>query len=120
MNSAEFVAKYGKIYQKYLAKEKNEDYEINFSQLEKFADIMNFFKDILPLNGGKIEEVHLVPKEVRGDLIAKFLVLDLYFDQIQRFCDVMRGASTLSIDSTTDGNVCISISVNNVYRKKVK
>ena len=120
MNSVDFVAKYGKIYLKYLENERNEDYEINYEQLGKFADIMNFYKDLIAEIGGKVDEVELEPKIVSGGLTVSFVVFDIVSHQIERFCDVMRHASAITIDTTADSRVCISITVPNVFRRKGK
>lgn len=114
MTNDEYVARLGVLYGKILSLRKDEDYVINQPQMDKLVQVLDFFIDEAKRQDGKIEPVRLTPREEHSGVTATFLVFDIYGDTIQRFCDVMRHTSAITIDSCEEG-ICISCTVPEVF-----
>lgn len=117
MTDSEFVTKLSKLYQVVLSLRKDEDFEVNQDQMDKLVQLYRFFLDRADELDGKVEQLRLVPKEEHSGVTATFLVFDIVGENIQKFCDVMRYCSAISIDTCKDG-VCISCTVPNVFVKR--
>lgn len=118
MTNEEYVRRLGILYNKVLSLRKDSDYIVNQPQMEKLVAVLEFFLDMADELEGKVEPVQLSPKEEHGGVTATFLVFDLYGDKIPRFCDVMRGCSAIGIDANTNGEVCISCTIPEVFVHK--
>ena len=105
-------------YNEYVDALDNSDYEINKPQMAKLIELYDFFVDALKNTSGKVELHTPVPKKLHGGIDIYCRLFYIYFDDIQRFSNVMKGASAVSIDAMTDGTVNISITVPNVYKHK--
>lgn len=117
MTNEEYVARLGILYNKIMSLRKDSDYVVNQSQMDKLVQVLEFFIDEAKKQDGTIEPIRLVPREEHGGVTATFLVFDIYGDTVQRFCDVMRHTSAITIDSCTDG-ICISCTVPEVFVHK--
>jgi hypothetical protein len=115
MTNEEYVKRIGQLYDKILSLRNDDDYAINQPQMDKLLDVLNFFLDVAEKNDGKVEPVQLVPKAEHGGVTATFVVFDIFGDDIQRYCDVMRHTSAITIDSTNEGSICISVTVPEVF-----
>lgn len=118
MTNEEYVRRLGTLYSKVLDLRKDSDYIVNQSQMDKLVAVLEFFLDTAKALDGKVEPVRLKPREEHGGVTATFLVFDLFDDKVVRFCDVMKACSAITIDATTDGEVCISCTVPNVFIHK--
>lgn len=118
MTDEEYVRILGKFMQMTFDMRDNKDYTVNPPQMDKFLDIIAFFQEIIDELGGEFEEITATPKEESGGLTASFVVLNVMFDKIERFCDVMRYSSGFCIDTTLDGKTRISLSVPHVFVRK--
>ena len=118
MTNEEYVKRLGEMYNKIVALRTNDDYVVNHEQMEKLADVMGFFTDMSQKQNGEIEPIALSPKEEHGGVTAKFLVFDVYGEDLKRFCEVLQKTSAMSIDSEESGRVCISVTVPNVFVPK--
>lgn len=119
LSDEEFAKEFGKLYVEMMNEENNDDYLVNEPQMDKFLDILKFFKDFVNKeHDEKIMPVKLEPREERGDLSVKFRVFHIYGEDIQKFCDVMRGASVFGFDADKDGNIMFDITVPNVFKHK--
>lgn len=105
-------------YNNYVDALDNSDYEINKPQMAKLINLYDFFVKALENTSGKVELHTPVPKKLHGGLDIYCRLFYIYFDDIVKFSEVMRGASAVSIDAMTDGTVNISITVPNVYKHK--
>lgn len=117
MTSEEYLARLGVLYQKLMSIRKDDDYVINQKQADRLVAIMNFFMDTAKKIGGKVEPLKLVPHEEHGGVTASFLVFDIYGEDVQKFCSVMKYASTIGIEPTEEG-ICIDATVPNVFVHK--
>lgn len=114
MTDKEYAERLGKLYEKVLSLRDDDNYVINQPQMDKLIEVLNFFLDAAQKSNGKVEPVGLVPKAEHGGVTATFIVFDIYGEDIQRYCDVMRYTSAITIDGTDDG-ICISVTVPNVF-----
>ncbi len=120
MTNEEYVRRLGKLYEKVLSLRENDDYVINQPQMDKLVEVVDFFLDTARECNGEVEPVKLIPKEEHGDVTATFIVFDIYGDAIQRFCDVIKHTSAITIDVAENDKVCISVTVPNVFVPKNK
>lgn len=117
MTNEEYLARIGTLYNKIMSIRKDSDFIVNQPQMDKLVDVLTFFMDAARDLDGRVEPVKLVPREEHGGVTATFLVFDVYGDGVKRFCDVMRSASAISIDSMDEG-ICISVTIPNVFISK--
>lgn len=118
MTNEEYVRRLGILYNKVLSLRKDSDYIINQPQMEKLVALIEFFMDMANELEGKVEPVQLQPKEEHGGVTATFLVFDLYGEKVLRFCNVMKECSAITIDTTIQGEVCISCTIPDVFVHK--
>lgn len=114
MTNEEYVKRLGQLYDKILSLRDDDDYAINQPQMDKLIEVLNFFLDAAQKCDGKVEPVKLTPKTEHGGVTATFVVFDIYGEDVQRYCDVMRYTSAITIDSTEEG-ICISVTVPEVF-----
>ena len=114
----DFLQEVWGIYEKEMASRKLEDYEADPEQMKKLAAVYRFFSENAAKNGGFLDPLRLVPTEVNGGITAYFTVFYIAGDEIARFCEAIKNASALSIDSLDDGTVCISMTIPRVFKHK--
>lgn len=115
MTNEQFVKKFGKEYLITLKNAENKDFEINEIQFQKLINLCNFFKDYINENGGKAENICLNPAEIHSGITAEFTVFDVSGEDLVRFCSVLKDATAFSIDSTSKGKVCLSITIPDIF-----
>lgn len=115
MNNEQFVKKFGKQYLTLLEKAETMHYTVNEVQFEKLINLCNFFQDYIKENGGKAEPINLNPAEIHSGLTVEFVLFNIIGNEIQEFCEAIKGTTALSIDTTTDGKVCISMTVPDIF-----
>lgn len=110
----------GIAYIKELASRKDSDYEVNPSQMEKLVALVQFFRDCTKVLDGEVEPVKLKPVAESGYVTAYFPVFYLHSADVERFSDVIRSCSAISVDVTNrnDGEICISCTIPNVFVRK--
>lgn len=118
MTNEEYVRRMAVLYDKVLSLRKDSDYIVNQPQMDKLIAVLEFFLDSARRLDGKVEPVTLKPREEHGGVTATFLVFDLFNEQVQRFCEVMKACSAITIDTLTSGGVCISCTVPEVFTHK--
>lgn len=111
----EYVERLSKMYAKVLSLKENDDYVINQPQMDKLIETIDFFSNIAKKCDGELEPVNLVPKMECGGVTASFLVFDIIGDDIEDFRKVLGYVSAFTIDATTDGKVCLSITIPKVF-----
>ena len=92
-----------------------DEYQINPQQLQKLVDLIDFFKKAAKDLGGKIESIDIDPAAPPNGITANFVVFDLFGEDVQRFCEVIRHCSAISMDVTINDEVSISCTVPNVF-----
>lgn len=116
MTEDELIIELGKCYNTVMALRENKDFVINRVQLKKLLDAVKFFEEAIKDGDGRIEELRLVPKEETGGFTASFAVMNLYDKAVSELFDVLKDATALSIDSTTDGRIEISTTFPEVFK----
>lgn len=95
-----------------------EDFDINPDQLQKLNNLVEFFKKAAKDLGGKIVSVDLDPLDPPCGVTARFIVFDLFGEDIQRFCDVIRECSAISMDVMDTDEIEISCTIPNIFVQK--
>ena len=117
MSYGDVSKKVWELYEAEMASRNNSDYQVDEEQMRKLIDAYAFFVEIAERDGGKVDPFRLVPKEVNGGVTCYFTVFYLYGKDVQRFCEIVRNMSAISIDSTSDEKVCISFTIPRVFKK---
>lgn len=106
------------LYEEEMSSRDNADYQPNIDQFQKLVDAYVFFTDYASKYGGKVDKVKLIPKKENCGITAYFTLFAPFGDELQRFQEIMQDISAISIDSLTNGDVCISINIPNVFIHK--
>lgn len=101
-----------------LANRNNEDYEVNQPQMDKYTELYRFFIRIAKETHAKIEPIRYAPKEEHGDFVIYFQYFYLFDKDVQDFARVMSYTSAFDISVLTNGSVCMSMKVPNIFKKK--
>ena len=106
------------LYEEEKASRNNEDYEPNYDQMQKFVDTYAFFVDYAKKYGGRVDKVDIVPKKEVCGVTAYFTLFSPFDDELERFKKVIQDISAISIDSLTNGDICISVNIPGCFKKK--
>ena len=101
-----------KMYREVMDSRNDSDYTVNEVQLKKLENAYAFF-----LEHSENVKLDLVPREINGGITAYFTVLYLDGDDLARLSKIVGSMGALSIDSTIDGEVCISFTIPGIFRK---
>ena len=93
-----------------------DDFDIDQVQMDKLNELVAFFRKAAKDLGGKIESVNINPLNPPSCVTANFVVFDLFGADIQKFCDVIRNCSAISMDVTVDDEVSISCTIPGVFK----
>lgn len=118
LSDEEFVLMFAREYLNSVEAERDEDYEINRPQWIKMVEVLDYFYKLSAISNGDVEACEVQPKFMHGGVTATFTVVDLKECDIPEFCEALLKTNAITIDATTDGKVCISVSVPYVYVKK--
>lgn len=118
ISNKEFAKRLSAMANEVLQSVSMDELDLNREQLQKFDDLVNFFESSAVALGGRIDSINITPAFGVGDLTASFIVFDLAGEDIQRFCDVIRNCSAISMDVTADDKICISCTVPNIFTLK--
>lgn len=116
MTDLEFVKQLGEDYASVIENAKKHKYEVNEVQLNKLDEIVKTLQACIKEFGGEIEDLDLSPALLSGGVTANFIVLHLHGDMVKRFADAIREASAITFDATATGEVCISVTVPDVFK----
>ena len=120
LSDEEFLRFVGRVYDDYLDELDDNDFEINRPQWLKMIKVLWYFTELAKKSNGTVEPCEVQPKIQHGGVTAYFTIVDIKADDIPKFCDVLQSTSAITIDATTDGRVCISVSIPHVFVKKTK
>ena len=118
LSNEEYVRRLAVMYNEVMKLRRDEDYVVNQPQMDKLIKLLEFFLDSAKELKGNVEPVELRPREEHGGVTATFLVFDVYGDKVQKFCNVLSACSAVSIDAKTNGEVCISCTIPDVFVHK--
>lgn len=117
MKREEFSYWYG-VYREEIAQRKNKDYVVNEEQMRKFKEAYDFFIGLVDRHHGVVESVDLIPKEEHGGMTCELPLMYLHGTEMQDLSKIISYMSAISIDANTDGVVCVSFTVPNVFVHK--
>ena len=118
LSDEEFCHIFGKKYEELLVEQDDEDYQINPPQWFKMLKVIKFFFDLAKSSNGQVEPCEVCPRVEHGGVTAYFTVLDVRENDIPKFCEALQQTSAITIDATTDGRICLSVSVPYVFVRK--
>jgi len=118
ISDLEFSKRFLAAYRKEMESFNPDDWTIDQAQLQKLHDLIEFFKKAAKDLGGKIDSIDIDPAAPPNGITANFLVFDLFGDEVQQFCDVVRHCSAISMDVTVDDEISISCTVPNIFVRK--
>lgn len=117
---AEFLRQtYGAVLQE-IEKRNDEDYEVNKPQMAKLIRAYQFFKKVADRDHGTVEPFDITPKMEHSGITAYFRVFLMTRDEMKEFAEIVGDMSSLYLDATLEGEVCISFNIPNVFRLKKK
>lgn len=91
----------------------------NPNQMSKYRYAKGFFIKYLRENSGKLE-TYENKSDCNNGLTFTKNIIDLTGLDLWRFANSLRFASALTIDSTMDRQVCVSLTIPEVYTKEEK
>ena len=118
MNDYEFAEWFQNNLEEYLRETSDEDYRPNPPQALAFTTLVCRLKALAQETDGTVEPIHLVPRLGCGDVTAVLPILNLSGKALQKLCHALRYASAVTVDALIDGNICISLTVPDVFIKK--
>ena len=95
-----------------------DDFDVDPVQMQKLNNLVEFFRKAAKDLDGKIVSVDLNPLNPPNGVTTRFIVFDLFGEDIQRFCDVVGNCSAISIDVTDSDEIEISCTIPNVFVQK--
>lgn len=115
----EIIRWFARMYEAEMNRRRNEDFEVNPEQMDKFLELLHFFRDKVDSDfDDGIEPFHMEAKEEHGGFSASFCVFDLCGEEITEFARLISYCSAVSIDVVSDSQVCISLTVPNVFQER--
>lgn len=91
----------------------------NPNQMSKYHYAKGFFIKYLRENNGKLQ-TYENNGDINNGLTFTKNVISLTGIDLWRFANSLRFASALTIDATIDGQVCVSLTIPDVYTKEIK
>lgn len=118
LDDEEWCKALGRAYQNYLDDLNDEDFVMNPPQMEKFARSFKFFKKMAKKFGGKIEPLDISPKAQHGGFTIRIPQLSVRGDEVEEFCEAIKGLSALGFYPICDHMIEISTSISNIFVPK--
>jgi len=121
VSNNEYLKSFGKLYEKVIALRNDDDFLINEPQMVKFFEVYEFFtKAAGETETAKVEPIKLIPREEHGGVTATFVVFDMYGEILEDFKKIVQHLSAMTIDAVNGEEICISVTVPNVFVPKAK
>ena len=118
----EFIGSLARDFFGMIAKRNPDDYEINSTQFERYKNIVEclaILTNKMPGENDAEFECELIPVMESGGITMRAFMLDLTSFDLKMLADVMEYASSpLTLEATTDGRICLSVTVPGVHQKK--
>ena len=96
----------------------DDDYEVDKIQMAKLVRAYQFFSKLAKRDGGRVEPFDITPKMVHSGITAYFRVFYVALSEMEEFKEIVQDMTALTLDTTVDGEVCISFNIPNVFRLK--
>ena len=115
MKGANDMKNLGNEMMKFEKENENKIITENKNQLSKYKYAKGFFINYLRENGGKLK-TYENKQDLHNGLDFTKNVIYLTSIDIWRFANSLRFASALTLDTTIDGQVCVSITIPDTYK----
>lgn len=115
----EIIRMFAQLYQAEMDRRRNDDYEVNPEQMDKFLVLLYYFQNKADgeYDDG-IEPFHLEAKEECGGFNARFCVFDIHGEEVTEFARLISYCSAVSIDASNESQICISMTVPEIFRER--
>lgn len=100
-----------------LAERDDADYNAVIPQAAKVMSAYYFCEQYVREHGGTIDKLKFSPKTEIGGFSVYTYLIDMYGEDLKKFCDLFSGASALTFEALTDGRVCMSCTFPGVFKK---
>lgn len=118
LTDEEEVTALAEFYSQVMSQRNDEDYIVNPLQMNKLLKAALFLDKAAKADGGKLLPIILSPKEEHGYLSAEFTVFHLSGEKAAEFLNILVNASAFTVDTNLDNNVCVSVTIPNVFVRK--
>ena len=118
LTDEEEVTALAEFYSQVMSQRNDEDYIVNPLQMDKLLKAAVFFDKEAKAGGGKLYPIMLSPKEEHGYLSAEFTVFHLSGEKTDEFLNILVNVSAFTVDTNLDNNVCISVTIPDVFVRK--
>lgn len=105
-------------YKDELSKRNPDDYEVNQEQMDKFTSAYSFFFRLAKEDRVSVEPIRFSPTETSGGIIVYTHYLDFCGLELVEFCKVLLNATAIDFMPMTDGRVCISMTIPEIFKPK--
>lgn len=116
-NREELIKELAKKYESVIEQRDDLDFQVNKRNWTKLLTVLDYLSIEAEKLGGKIEPVHIIPKEQHGYVEATFDVFDVYGESLKAFIQTLSLADSFSVESLIDGKIRIGVTINGVYQK---
>lgn len=117
ISDEEFAKRFVAAYEDAMKNIDPDDYTVDPVQVKKLYDLIEFFTQSAKELGGKIESVD-IGLGISNGITANFIVFDLFGDEVERFSDVIRNCSAVTMDVTASKEISISCTIPSIFIPK--
>ena len=91
-------------------------YVIDPENLKRFLQVARILNVIVQDVGGKLVDVDITAQTLHGSISAQIPLLDLYKELLKDFIAMWEMVDVFGVSPTTNGDMVIEVSINNVWR----
>lgn len=92
-----------------------ENLMVNYEQMEKYANMINYFSQLAQENRLEMELPDPTQTNLNGELTIHSYCLDFDSYALFEFCEIFDDTMSIEIDAMIDGLINITIVVRNIY-----
>ena len=118
MNDYEFACFFQTELERHLRETSDQDYRLNPPQALAFATLVRRVRELADEFEGRVEPIKIIPRLCCGSVTATLPLIDLSESALRKFSSILQYTSALTVDALTDGSICISLNVPDVYVPK--
>ena len=118
MEYDEFLREAHRIYEEYVESQDDADFIADDGQMDVFIEAYRKMEGIVKVCGGEIEPFKIEPRKENGGITAYLSVFYLSGHELEKFRSVIDSVSAVSIDSLTDGTICVSLTIPGVFKRR--
>jgi len=118
VDESSLIREFWEAYEEEIGKRNSADYELDKDQFRKYLAICKVLTKAAEESGGTVDPLRIAPAEEHCGITVYAPLYYFHGAGISELTDALKYASGISIDCTLDGDVCISVIVPYVFRKK--